>query len=112
MCPYCQEKIIRIGSIISCTWCRFKIDVERAREIAENRAGERGNVDVRIRWQFLHQMRCPLCTGMLYPASHNEDLHVCRKEGCNFKIREDRVQMILADSRHPANRFNHNVECN
>lgn len=104
MCPYCAAPVYAERGMIRCTQCRFEIERERRDLIAENRSQD-GRPIVKIKWQFLHDRKCPICENQLYPNPRNENAYKCLSEGCSFKITEERIQIILADDTHPANRY-------
>lgn len=105
-CPYCSNPLIKNADTgeVECSRCTFRIEKHRLRSIAEHRAYPEKEGVISIKWQYLKTGKCPLCTKDLYPDK-TFSLMRCIDANCTFKIREDRMQIILDDPNHPANRF-------
>ena len=115
LCPYCNQKLIVdefIESEIKCTCCKFHIDKVKYIKIIHHRGDPEKEIKVRMKWQNLHDSKCPMCSNPLYPTIYQvpgkHDTLDCLNDGCNFHILEDKFQQILLDPNHPANRFNKN----
>lgn len=105
-CPYDNEALVRRrdGSI-KCTVCYFHIESKRFNEIMEHRASPQKNGITRLKWQYLREGKCPACAHDLISGNGPYEISKCVSADCTFHIREDRMQEILQDPNHPANRF-------
>lgn len=104
-CPYCAYKLLPVNELgfIECDNCIFNIEKKRFDSIKQNRnEGVRG---IHMYWQNLRVSRCPACGDELLETSGNYEILKCIRVLCAFKIRFDRMQEILDDPTHPANKF-------
>ena len=102
-CPYCGSDLSRKDDI-RCTKCLFKITEERFKSIAENRLA--GKIKGKgMKWQNLKIERCPACGDYLGNQNGKLEILRCSNYECEFKIRVDRMNEILNDSEHVANRY-------
>lgn len=106
-CPYCSNAVSGDNDLqeVRCTVCSFKISQERLLQILKHRRV--GVTDTKkMFWQNLHNAKCPVCSNLLVPMAGRYAVLGCLNSDCGFKIREDRMQQILADNTHAANKFN------
>ena len=91
--------------MIRCSMCTFKIDEDRFHAIQAHRSHPE-RATVKIKWQNIRDDKCPMCGDSIRPTllGHLALLR-CVSSDCTFKIREERLNEILADPQHPANTF-------
>ena len=104
-CPNCGHPLKKKESNLKCTYCAFVIEQNRARRIAESRKEQLPTNHVRLRWQNLKDERCPVDGELLAPREGRFMVMHCIKPECTFNIRVDRMNQILKDPSHPANKF-------
>lgn len=104
-CPYCGKELRRgRDGRINCTSCTFTIQEERYKKIIEHRRAE-GVEDAKpMKWQRLIDGKCPICEKMI-AKKDGDKFHRCIDPKCTFKITDFRMDEILGDATHPANRF-------
>ena len=106
MCPYCESFLIfDDDNEINCTECRFHISPQRFKAILANRTNPEKAV-YKLHWQNLREGRCPRCGDELRDSIGKYEISECMKNPeCPFKIRNDKMDAILADPLHPAHQF-------
>lgn len=105
-CPFCGEYIVRdeLGLNMKCTYCRFVIEIERFNLIALHR-GKPEQDHKKMKWQNLHDNKCPLCDQELMEELSRYEIVRCVNLTCDFRIRQDNLNRILQDPNHSANIF-------
>jgi len=107
-CPYCRSILVfDDDNEINCTNCVFHISPQKYKAILENRTDKTKKV-YRLHWQNLRVGRCPICNDELRDAVGKYEITECVKyPECSFKIRNDKMEMILSDPLHPAHQFDY-----
>lgn len=105
LCPYCEKPLTK-DLEVRCTECRFHIEIDRFKSIVIHRAFPNRSGEVKIKWQNLHDGRCPVDGHELVNAEGKFNVLRCQNvPECTFRIREDSLALMLKDPEHPANRF-------
>lgn len=107
-CPYCGWSLVDSEPEIVCSHCAFVIEYARFRGIIEQGSGvtSRGVGERQLKWQNLHDGWCPECGDFLYvDSTGRQEYQKCIRSECTFRISSSRVEEILEDKTHPANRF-------
>jgi len=108
-CPFCSDRLFETEDALEyeCVSCYFHIDKHRFKSIAKHRAQPRSadRPYKRNYWQNLRNGRCPTCNNLLRQAVGPYEIMECYAEDCTFKMREDRIQIILNDPNHSCNRY-------
>lgn len=102
-CPFCSKKIEDREGEMRCTKCSFHIEYRRYHQIRAVRS-KNGQV-IRMKWQYLKQGKCPMCEDLLKDSIGKYSVLRCINQDCPFKIREDALAAMLADSSHPVNKY-------
>lgn len=105
-CPHCGKPLENREGEIACTNCFFHISKDRFKAILMHR-GQSPIAIQKMKWQNLHDHRCPMDGNRLHEGGSLEMLK-CMSAECTFVIRIDSLKRILEDESHPANRFYHN----
>lgn len=58
-----------------------------------------------MKWQQLKQGKCPMCNDLMNEAVGKFSVLRCISLDCPFKIRDDALAAMLADSTHPINKY-------
>ena len=104
-CPYCDRKLFQKSEeIIHCKVCVFEIDVLKFKSILSHRLIKPIN-PIQYKWQNLKNHRCPICSQFLREEENGLGYYKCTSGQCTFCIQEARIQEILSDKNHPANRY-------
>lgn len=101
LCPHCGNPMEKNEKEIACTKCTFHIEHARFYSIMQNRGGDHESI-VKMKWQNLHQDCCPMCASVLVK---NDRGLKCTSENCTFLITDSKMEEIMKDRNHPANRF-------
>ena len=103
-CPYCADPLLDPeGGRVRCGTCAFSIDEARLESIRFCK--QNGTRGTHTMWQNLREERCPTCGSDLMESPGPIDTLRCVNAMCTFKIRADRMESILSDESHPANRY-------
>jgi hypothetical protein len=84
--------------------CKFEIEHERMEAIKKNRCNTNRKIVPHF-WQNLHLNNCVLCNHPLTPKTKTGTLLACTNSQCDFKIGRERVEEILANPTHSANKY-------
>lgn len=105
-CPFCSHELDKADEdgLIHCVQCSFSISEAKFRSVLMHR-GLGVKPAIRMKWQHLHEGRCPACAEFLKENDGVYAVLACSSPECDFKIREDRLKEILADPNHVANLF-------
>lgn len=106
-CPHCGNKLgdkPEEDGLIHCIQCRFSLSEEKLRSMTIHRSKD-FVPKVKMKWQNLHECRCPVCGQFLKDGNGIYNVLVCMSSTCDFRIREDRMEEILKDPGHVANLF-------
>lgn len=103
-CPCCGAPLfLEDGTtIVTCTMCKFEIESDRMEAIKKNRCNTNRKIVPHF-WQNLHKGNCVLCNHPL--EAKNATLLACTNEQCDFKIGRSRVEEIIANPTHSANKY-------
>lgn len=105
-CPCCSAPLANeTATLIVCTMCKFEIEKERFDSIKKCRSDKK-RPHVPHYWQNLTRGNCVICNEPLKPLSKSGTLLGCSAQKCKFKIGRARVDEILANPTHSANKFN------
>ena len=105
-CPHCESYLIFDGdNEICCTGCRFHMSPQKFKAILANRATPEKAL-YKLKWQYLRVGKCPRCGNDLRDSVGKYEISECvRNPDCPFKIRNDKIDLILSDPLHPAHQF-------
>lgn len=108
-CPYayCGGELVLVEdeALVCCMQCKFYIPESKFNSIKAHRS-QSGTPAVRLKWQNLHEKRCPICGALLRKAIGMHHMLECGDvKKCSFRIGEKRAQEIMDDPTHSANIF-------
>lgn len=105
-CPHCWRELTQQDTVVQCTSCTFELSVAQYKKrILYGNNYQKPTNHQTWKWQNLHKSLCVIDGGFLMPSAGNPNVMRCIESGCPFRIPSKRIDEILADKNHSANRF-------